>query len=434
MNGTPSCRKKASSRIGSTLDGVDKASISPFFLIKTHGHMETEPSDPQAAACPRWVMLSRHSDRRAIADDAKATSAASHTSSGHLLHVSFPLTSPPPACSTLYHDWPHIADPAARIQGPQIVASHGDCLLLDVTSGDPDRWRDTVVTDYFLYEAATVTGKKKHDDEDLDPSPLWSDYTGILLRRGDGEVVVARLEEIDQEVPIIHGESTAGQAQELMQWWKTDEAVPVGDRFLCFVDYLRGFLLCDMAAAAAHQELRYVPLPLEESPNRFPGFYDDERPTTQMFRNLAAVSATAVSFVTVDRRCCCGGHGVSTCERGKFLFKVTIWTLSLTTDDDEPPATWVMDSELDCEELWAMPGYGSVPRTERLMFPVVRCDDPDVVCFVVHSPYRYSINMGREDRKVWVLEIDMGSKELRSVTVYDNSDRQAEYQDLKGSD
>lgn len=87
----------------------------------------------------------------------------------------------------------------------------------------------TAVTDYFLYEAASATAaarspvllllpnffipmtlqrKKKHDDQDAldedvtaqddqdqDPTPryLWKENTGILRRR-DGEVVVARLE------------------------------------------------------------------------------------------------------------------------------------------------------------------------------------------------------------------------------------------------
>ncbi|KAF8711105.1 hypothetical protein HU200_029111 [Digitaria exilis] len=204
-----------------------------------------------------------------------------------------------------------------------------------------------------------------------------------------------------------------------MQRWLTDVAVPVGDRFLCFVDYMRGFLLCDMADAddVAALELRHVALPVKP-----PVSFDDdgERPTTQMFRNIAAASATAVRFVTVDRRCCCGGLGVSTCERGQFLFKVTMWTLSLTTT----VATWVKDGELDCEELWAMPGYhGSLPRTEWPTLPVVSCDDPDVVRFVLHNAYGYN----GEDRKVWVLEIDMRKKALRSVVLHSNADEQVEF-------
>ena len=77
-------------------------------------------------------------------------------------------------------------------------------------------------------------------------------------------------------------------------------------------------------------------------------------------------------FVSVESRCCCGAAGDSTCDRGRFLFTVTAWTLSLAA----AAATWVKDGMLDCEELWAMPGYGGLPR---LSHPVVSCDDLDVV-------------------------------------------------------
>ncbi|CAL4982142.1 unnamed protein product [Urochloa decumbens] len=421
--------------------------------------METEASDlpAAAAACPRWVMLNRHSHHQ-FADAKTTTSASSHTSTGHLFRVSFRLV-PPPACSSFYSDWAgsdHVPN-----QDPQIVASHGDYLLLDVTL--PNRKYDTIVTDYFLYEAGggsvqplpalsllptcffpkafqrgeetgcRATPKQRH---------LWKDDTGVL-RRSSGEVTVAQLEvpkpegwkvrdkaelcvidtgslewELHREIPIIFSDATAGKAEELMAWWETDVAVPVGDRFLCFVDYFRGFPLCDVVALG----LRYVPLPVEH-PNGCPNF-DDDRPCIscmQMFRNLAAAGAGAVRFVTVNSRCCCGAAGKSTCETGQFLFTVTTWTLSL--DVDEEAAAWVKDGVLDCEEIWAMPGYGSLPR-RQLTFPIWSCDDPDIVCFMVrNAAYRYG-----KDRKVWMLEIDIRSKTMRSVALYNNVEDQAEYQ------
>jgi len=37
---------------------------------------------------------------------------------------------------------------------------------------------------------------------------------------------------INRAVPIVHGEATAGEAEELMRWWEIDAAVPVGCRLL----------------------------------------------------------------------------------------------------------------------------------------------------------------------------------------------------------
>jgi hypothetical protein len=48
-------------------------------------------------------------------------------------------------------------------------------------------------------------------------------------------------------------------------WYMGGKVVPVGNRFLCWVDYNRGFvLLCDMAEERSR--LRYVPLPVVPPP------------------------------------------------------------------------------------------------------------------------------------------------------------------------
>ena len=72
-----------------------------------------------------------------------------------------------------------------------------------------------------------------------------------------------------------------------------------------------------------------------------------------------------------------------------------------------------------------MPGYGGLPR-RPLSYPVVSCDDPDVVCLIVRNGSRFA--MDPEYRKLWMLEINMRSKELRSVVPYNNVEEQAEYQ------
>ncbi|CAL4995046.1 unnamed protein product [Urochloa decumbens] len=422
--------------------------------------METEPSDDSPATAagpspPRWVTLNRYSYRMRSAPavaGAAATSAASHTSTSHRFNVSFVLAAPP-ACSTFYGDWAS-SDDYVPHRDHEIVAAHGDCLLLDVTCPG----RGPAVCDYFLYEAGAARppslsllpgcffpmaferGKDNVTGRGEEARYLWNDNTGVLRSGSAGEVItVVQLEvpdsvkrkirdkaelcvidtgklewELNREVPIVHGEATAGKAKELMLWWETDVAVPVSDRFLCFVDYFRGFLVCDMAVDMAAVELRYVPLPVEVS-DLNPNFHG--RPCTASFQNLAAASTGAVRFVTVKYRCCRsrGGASDSRCQCGRFLFTVATWTLSLITAVDNPAAAgWVKDGVLDCEQLWAMPGYGSIPR-RPLTYPVVSCDDddPDMVCFMVRNGWQYSRNP--EDRKVWMLEIDIRSKTLRSV-------------------
>ena len=50
---------------------------------------------------------------------------------------------------------------------------------------------------------------------------------------------------------------------------------------------------------------------------------------------------------------------------------------------------------LDCEELWAMPGYEGLPRVPPVC-PVVSPDNPDVVCFKVSNGSRRLLQLPGE--------------------------------------
>ncbi|CAN6362434.1 unnamed protein product [Urochloa humidicola] len=261
--------------------------------------MATEPSVLAAAAgpSPRWVLLNYYGCRRdSIAAQAK-DAVASCTSTGRRFRVSF-LLAAPPASSSLYYDWVgqgwegwdgDLADPL------RVVAAHGDSVLLEMTKVPRNRWQEqhhtSVTTDYFLYysgdgaarppslsllpgcyvpmlyERGEVDGERRSR-----PRRLPKGGAGVLRRgNGDGDLLVAHLEVsydeprdtaelcvlrlghhewvLNQAVPIVSdGKLPVADA---MRRWETDAVVPVGDRLLCFVDYLRGFLLCDMAAVAA---------------------------------------------------------------------------------------------------------------------------------------------------------------------------------------
>jgi hypothetical protein len=45
------------------------------------------------------------------------------------------------------------------------------------------------------------------------------------------------------------------------KYWETDAVVPIGDRFLCWVDYYSGLMLCDVFDD--EPVLRYVSLPVD---------------------------------------------------------------------------------------------------------------------------------------------------------------------------
>ncbi|CAD6254564.1 unnamed protein product [Miscanthus lutarioriparius] len=155
----------------------------------------------------------------------------------------------------------------------------------------------------------------------------------------------------------------------------------VGDRFLCWVSFDKGLVLCDMAEEA-RPKLRHVRLPVYYDPS----YYTNDLPPISDTKGMGVAGPGAVrSFVAA-------------CSR--FAFTVTTWTLTPTMDE---PVAWMKDGVLDCEELWAMPGYEGLPRG-HLQSPIVSLDNPDVVCFKVTRAHK--------DQDIWMIQVDMRRKAL----------------------
>ncbi|KAL6658439.1 hypothetical protein ACP70R_004025 [Stipagrostis hirtigluma subsp. patula] len=367
---------------------------------------------------PRWVMLNYGVARKndsAVAD--AKTVAESRTSTGrHRLRVSLGLAAPP-ASSFFYYDWlgRATAGDEGSVSHGYVVAAHGDSVLLNVDhklGGSSYRTED-----YFVYK----TSAAKPPSLTLLPHPagrlqLSCRDTG-LLQRGDGELLVVQINfnrcwtdkanmwmhrlgshewEAKHSVPIVPG----GSSDEKVPHEGLDSytTVAVGDRFICSVDYRSGLVVCDMAEESP--KLRYVPLPV--IPEDDFGSYEDNCGRNDRHSwDMCAAGDSAVRFVSIDPRCCCGhSPSRSVCPNSDELFAVTTWTLALTT---EKTMAWVKENKLDCEELWALPGYEGLPR--RLAeFPVVSSANPDVVCFMV-----------REDDEKWMVEIDTRNKAVLST-------------------
>ncbi|CAL5050674.1 unnamed protein product [Urochloa decumbens] len=431
------------------------------------GGRPTEPSDSPAAADPRWVLLDRRDCRRndslaAAAGDGDNTAVAEcRTSTGHRLLVSSGLVSPP-ASSFLYYTCSGAAAPdddkdggGGNSNAPTIIAAHADSVLLrmhrprDASSSSSSPRSMAATFDHFVYRSGAAGRPPslsllpprniptRYEDEEGRFPRGRDPYNRILLgedtavlRRGGDELLIIQLElipsysdrhgtadlcvlrlgnsawEQKRSVPIVHdeGDELPGPLT------GPSMAIPVGDRFLCWFCYNAGFLLLDMGAAddeaSPNPKFRYFRLPglLADDDQTF---YSDELPPLTNSQGMGAAGDAAVRLVAVEPRCCCGGLGRTSCPRSRFAFTVTTWTMSLTAAaaaEDVAPVAWVKDGVMDCEELWALPGYKGVLPRVHLQQPLVSLDDPDVVCFKVVSDTDW--------RKVWMIQVDMRRKEL----------------------
>ncbi|CAL4982209.1 unnamed protein product [Urochloa decumbens] len=387
------------------------------------------PSPAAAMDNPSWVLLhSRNCRWNNSIDASDKTAAEARTSTGQRLRVAFDLA-PPPASSVLNYECAEATRVEKHGSGVNIIASHGDSVLLRM-SRDRRPLPPAAPCDHFVYRAGgagrvptlsllpllKVMEKYKEGVEDPSFRPLLNHDTGIL-QRGDDGLLVARIELLIEDderrrmahlnvlrpgmsqwehkrlVPVVHeeGEETMGPL------CGPNMAIPVGDRFLCWVGDHSSFILCDMANVAS-PKLRHVPLPGMPCD---PDYYSDDhdlRPLRDSV-NMGAAGPGAVRFVAIEPRCCCGGFGRSSCPRSRYAFTVTTWTLTLTMDE---PVTWVKESVMDCEELWGLPGYEGIPRV-HLQCPVVSLDNPDILSFRVVS---------NADRKAWMIQVDTRRKLL----------------------
>ncbi|CAL4989268.1 unnamed protein product [Urochloa decumbens] len=373
--------------------------------------MEAEPTDSPAAAasCSRWVLLNRYGYRRdhsGVADAEKTSVAAAFTSTGRPFGVSFCLKAAP-ASSSFYYDWADEHEDTIMEEPQAGNAARPPSLSLLPACFFPMDFQRGITHQYPLTRAQ---GREN---------------TGVLRRGEDGEILVAQLEVTGDHMAELCVNATGEAATlcrnagEPMRRWRADAAVSVGDRFLCWVDYFHGVLLCDMASDTARLRLLYVSLP--DKPDGWwpwPGF-DGSRPDPRWSMNLAPTGAGALRLVSVEpRRGCCGSRE-TTCAHGRSGFAVTTWTLRLTTEENTA-MRWTEDGVLHGDELWAFPGYEGVPRV-TVKYPIVSPDDPDAVCFMVcEEVYVY-----KAGTRLWMVEVDTRGKALRSV-VCEMSDRWGE--------
>ncbi|RLM70305.1 hypothetical protein C2845_PM17G15030 [Panicum miliaceum] len=170
----------------------------------------------------------------------------------------------------------------------------------------------------------------------------------------------------------------------------SDAVVPVGGRFLAWVDYYQGMLLVDVLHEDA--ELRFVPMPAEALLSRR-WYYDEGIPDP--VRCVGVTDGDIVKLVCII-----------TPDRRSPAFTIATWTLA-----DIDRGVWDKDgtTTMDDSQFFGLCcGVTAKISRQPPSFPMVSLVDPDVVCFLLEE----------EHGVVWMVEVNMRTKVLLSRAVY----------------
>ncbi|TVU41702.1 hypothetical protein EJB05_15245, partial [Eragrostis curvula] len=413
----------------------------------------------------------RRDDEASFPDARAAPIRASGTTSwGAAFTVAFRLESPP-LVSRFYAHLPGFPDP--RKQGcVAVVATHRHLFLFRVgIVMEPSRVR---VQDMFVFDsspaaaASPVKALPHCTEPEMDyrtrpngslrrrrrtPTSLQDDNSkprllalrsmGVLCG-GEQEFAVAELNlfkpsrsEVYADIYLLRSSSTSSPASggggggewtsmrvpilvsddnpadDMWQLclWQTDTVIPFDNKYLCWVDYYRGILLCDVFAEPA-PTVSFLLFPLDA----FPDTHNRSKASSWLYRAATAVNdGHTLKFVDVARN---DDIGYGALKKPGAGFTVTCHTLG-------NGMVWSKDyCTVTSDELWDANPPERLPR-EVLMFPQVDIDRPHVVHFLV-SDYKYVM------KKMWVVSVDMNTKTVESIYRYTNGleDRGTEDADL----
>ncbi|CAL4919512.1 unnamed protein product [Urochloa decumbens] len=166
-------------------------------------------------------------------------------------------------------------------------------------------------------------------------------------------------------LPIRHGE---GKAEDL-NWWETDAVIAFGDS-ICWVDYLRGMLFCDIFSSKL--DLRYVPLPVTPyEGNRHPELGDRD---VFAYRSVCVTQdGGAIKFVdaATSDLWFYGNPSYSSSPS-----TITSWIMS----DDK--LTWMIDGAIEIHKFFDLTSCLGLPQMQP-KFPLVDMKYPQTVYFAL---------------------------------------------------
>ncbi|KAL6609608.1 hypothetical protein ACP70R_039577 [Stipagrostis hirtigluma subsp. patula] len=386
---------------------------------------------------PSWVVFDKYIYRKDPdsfpEDDAETPSAAARASNGDPILVSFRLLAPPEA-SHLYLHYPPEAE---EFNETAVVAADGDSVLFRVVappSGPVDpsfSW--CCHTDYFVCKAGGSSGlslsgplppcyvdewQMAGQGRAVHSHMLRARDIG-LLRRGEEEFAVADLmmlvpDDTDAapvEAELFRYRSHAGSHQwEIkrlpilscsagLHQWTTDAVIPF-DRYLCWIDYYRGILFCDVLND--DPVLRFAKLPVKP-PEGNRNQLEPGRRHPFVTRSLCVTKCGIMKFVNISRA---DGEIASKRKSGSGF---TMDSYYLATPLSFERIQWVIDGTVDARHLWRQHLYAKlgIPHLSP-EFPFVSLDKPHIVYAVLREAYGAA-------RNSWVLVIDMNRAELLSA-------------------
>ncbi|XP_020156454.1 uncharacterized protein [Aegilops tauschii subsp. strangulata] len=411
--------------------------------------MATGGAVEETVAFPDWVVLDRYG-RTYCHDDLDSAREAANEKKTAL------NSSPAPATAVACSAKP---EPPYRFPAyPYLRATHEDLVLFEISlpsqtcfDGDP--------SDLFVY---TVAGPSPS----VQRLPLYTEprewpflrsrkNTGILRLAGDRYIVAdlrvywKKKEGSDNysvlaELCVFNSmtekwelflEMPAPQPQDQGNGglfpilWTTKDVLAFDDRFLCWVNYLSGVLLCDFTDAAS-PVLNFVPFPGGQD---YPDKQHIAMGLANYYRRLS-ISQGMMRFIDID-------HGYQErvhvgwrqrLERGQgqqepHPLKITIWTLKVMGAVGDPRFEWEVHRVINLDCLWAQRGYQALGMRPCLPeFPVVPADDPDALCCLLRDE-KLLINRqlyGHCDADAraqpWMIMVDMNHAYLRSCAEYIN--------------
>ncbi|KAL6643948.1 hypothetical protein ACP70R_018714 [Stipagrostis hirtigluma subsp. patula] len=415
--------------------------------------MGATPEPPAAAAVlpPRrdWVMLDRFTRRRddgSFPDDAgpaRSTTAASCANSlGDTIGVYLRLAAPP-APSTVYARWPDGCEESSVVDAVYIadylvyIAGGGGApslRLIPPLGGTVAEVRARVAAEGYRACVSPQTPRRM-DSRDV----------GVLCRGAEdtavAELEITRRPKVGADLHVIRPSTSCRwelkrppvvpvhrkdlDLEHLLWYWDTDAVVPFGTR-LCWVDFSRGILLCEVFDESP--DLLYLELPA-----KFRGlnvFGDHGRGTFEKYQTVGVTDGgSTMRFVNIVR----DDDLVAACHAPAPGFTITTWTLRITEGDSS--MVWEKDVVVTADELWALDSFAHLPRG-MLSYPVFSLDGPGVICFVLNDKGRAHKKGTYNYSDFWLVAIDMINKTLKSMVLYikqgdDQSHDEAELFDRK---
>ncbi|CAL4889420.1 unnamed protein product [Urochloa decumbens] len=359
-------------------------------------------------------------------DDTAATCCV--TRCGRDVRVSLRLADPPSASYVVMRT-------DAELHGtPKVVAADGDLLLIEMAVVEPPSTvsREQNFLVYTAHPSSPSLLLLPHRDDDS------YFYTGIVAGEEEEEEFVAAAfsteitragdgdDEGAKEVGWLTRFSSSTGQHEVLDLpipydpskglyklvWHTDKVFAFRGRHMCFVDYHRGILLCDVFTTNTSPELRFLPLPEIEVWDEEHDYFNGRR-LPQEHRTVDVSKGGVMRFVDVS-------DGLFGRRRHPYAVTVTTWTLRAAAAAEVAVWEWEKDGVLQVGDLWNSCEFRRSPLPRRApLFPAVCKRDPGVVGFAL-------MDWNSSTKDAWVIVVDVREMELLAYAPYTNQAKEGE--------